>query len=64
MEENIMGTLPVGKLLRKMSVPVILSMLVSSLYSVNRKIIKQMPDRANKKEVRLGHNIQTIETIA
>ncbi len=34
MEENIMGTLPIGQLLRKMSVPVILSMLVSALYSV------------------------------
>ncbi len=34
MEQNIMGTLPIGKLLRKMSVPVILSMLVSALYSV------------------------------
>lgn len=29
-----MGTLPIGKLLTKMSVPVILSMLVSSLYNV------------------------------
>lgn len=29
-----MGTLPVGKLLMKMSVPVILSMLVSTLYSI------------------------------
>ena len=27
-KENIMGTLPVGRLLMKMSVPVILSMLV------------------------------------
>ncbi len=34
MEENMMGTLPIGKLLMKMSVPVILSMLVSSLYNV------------------------------
>lgn len=34
MEENIMGILPIGQLLRKMSVPVILSMLVSALYSV------------------------------
>lgn len=34
MEQNIMGTMPIGKLLTKMSVPVILSMLVSSLYSV------------------------------
>ncbi len=34
MEQNIMGTLPIGKLLMKMSVPVILSMLVSTLYGV------------------------------
>ena len=33
-EENIMGTMPVGNLLMKMSVPVILSMLVSTLYNV------------------------------
>ncbi len=32
--ENIMGTLPVGRLLMKMSVPVILSMMVSTLYSM------------------------------
>lgn len=33
-KENIMGTLPIGRLLMKMSVPVILSMLVSTLYGV------------------------------
>ncbi len=33
-KENIMGTLPVKQLLVKMSVPVILSMLVSTLYNV------------------------------
>lgn len=33
-QENIMGTLPIGKLLMRMSVPVILSMLVSTLYGV------------------------------
>ncbi len=33
-KENIMGTLPVRQLLVKMSVPVILSMLVSTLYNV------------------------------
>ena len=32
--ENIMGTLPIKQLLVKMSVPVILSMLVSTLYNV------------------------------
>jgi putative MATE family efflux protein len=32
--ENIIGTLPMGMLIRKMSGPVILSMLVSSLYSI------------------------------
>lgn len=35
-KENIMGTLPIGKLLMKMSVPVILSMLVSTLYDVKK----------------------------
>ena len=33
-KENTMGTLPVRQLLVKMSVPVILSMLVSTLYNV------------------------------
>lgn len=33
-EENIMGTLPVGRLLIKMSVPLILSMLSFSLYNI------------------------------
>ena len=33
-KENIMGTLPIKELLVKMSVPVILSMLVSTLYNV------------------------------
>jgi putative MATE family efflux protein len=33
-QENIMGTLPIKQLLVKMSVPVILSMLVSTLYNV------------------------------
>ncbi len=32
--ENIMGTMPIGKLLMKMSVPMILSMMVSSLYNI------------------------------
>ncbi len=34
MNENIMGSLPIKKLLMKMSMPVILSMLVSTLYNV------------------------------
>lgn len=34
MEANEMGTLPVGKLLRKMSMPLIISMFVQVLYSL------------------------------
>ncbi len=54
MEENIMGTLPIGKLLRKMSVPVILSMLVSSLYSVVDSIFVS----------RMGQNALTAMSLA
>lgn len=32
--ENIMGTLPIGGLLRKMAIPLILSLLVQALYSI------------------------------
>ncbi|WP_373757486.1 MATE family efflux transporter, partial [Jeotgalibaca porci] len=32
--ENKMGTMPVGKLLIKMSVPVMISMLVQALYNI------------------------------
>lgn len=52
--ENIMGTLPVGKLLMKMSVPVILSMLVSSLYSIIDSIFVS----------RLGENALTAMSLA
>lgn len=34
LEENKLGTMPVGKLLASMSVPIIISMLVSALYNV------------------------------
>ena len=47
MTENIMGTLPVGRLLMKMSVPVILSMMVSTLYSIIDSIfVSRMGDNA------------------
>lgn len=34
LQENEMGTLPVGKLLRKMSLPLIFSMFVQVLYGL------------------------------
>ena len=34
MSENKMGTMPVGKLLFSMSLPIIISMLVQALYNV------------------------------
>jgi putative MATE family efflux protein len=52
--ENIMGTLPVGRLLMKMSVPVILSMMVSSLYSIIDSIFVS----------RLGENALTAMSLA
>lgn len=52
--ENIMGTLPVGRLLMKMSVPVILSMLVSSLYNIIDSIFVS----------RLGENALTAMSLA
>ena len=33
-EENIFGSLPMGKLITKMSVPVIVTMLFQALYNV------------------------------
>ena len=33
-KENIMGTMPVGNLLIKMSIPMVISMLVQSVYNV------------------------------
>lgn len=53
-KENIMGTLPIGKLLMKMSVPVILSMLVSTLYGVIDSIFVS----------RLGDNALTAMSLA
>lgn len=52
--ENIMGTLPVGKLLMTMSVPMILSMMVSSLYSIIDSIFIS----------RLGENALTAMSLA
>lgn len=46
-QENEMGTLPVGKLLRKMSVPLIISMLVQVLYGmVDSMYVAQLGDAA------------------
>lgn len=53
-KENIMGTLPIGKLLMKMSVPVILSMLVSTLHGVIDSIFVS----------RLGNNALTAMSLA
>ncbi|HAM68853.1 MAG TPA: hypothetical protein DCP68_04485 [Ruminococcus sp.] len=53
-KENIMGTLPIGRLLMKMSVPVILSMLVSTLYGVIDSIFVS----------RLGDNALTAMSLA
>ncbi len=53
-EENIMGTMPIGNLLMKMSVPVILSMLVSTLYNVVDSIFVS----------RLGENALTAMSLA
>lgn len=47
MEANEMGTLPVGKLLRKMSMPLIISMFVQVLYSlVDSLYVAQLGDNA------------------
>ena len=45
MEANIMGSLPVGRLLRKMSMPLIFSMLVQVLYGlVDSLYVAQLGD--------------------
>ncbi len=43
---------------------VVVGMAVLFMIQVNRKTIRQMPDRTTPKEVRKNHTIQTIETIA
>lgn len=53
-QENVMGTLPIKSLLMKMSVPVILSMLASTLYSVVDSIFIS----------RLGENALTAMSLA
>ena len=47
MEANIMGSLPIGRLLRKMSMPLIFSMLVQVLYGlVDSLYVAQLGDNA------------------
>ncbi len=47
MEANIMGSLPIGRLLRKMSMPLIISMLVQVLYGlVDSLYVAQLGDNA------------------
>ena len=47
MRTNEMGTLPVGRLLRKMSMPLIISMFVQVLYSlVDSLYVAQLGDNA------------------
>ena len=46
-QENEMGTLPIGKLLRKMSLPLIISMLVQVLYGlVDSMYVARLGDSA------------------
>lgn len=52
--ENIMGTLPVGRLLMKLSVPVVLSMMVSTLYNIIDSVFVS----------RLGDNALTAMSLA
>ena len=47
MEANIMGSLPIGRLLRKMSMPLIFSMLLQVLYGlVDSLYVAQLGDNA------------------
>ena len=46
-QKNEMGTLPIGKLLRKMSLPLIISMLVQVLYGlVDSMYVARLGDSA------------------
>ena len=42
--ENKMGTMPVGKLVFNMSLPMMVSMLVQALYNLRSKIIRKCTD--------------------
>jgi len=58
--ENKMGTMPVGRLLVSMSVPMMISMIVQALYNVVDSIFVSMIDEAALTAVSLAFPIQSL----
>ncbi|MDO5047060.1 MAG: MATE family efflux transporter [Anaerococcus sp.] len=59
-EENIMGTMPIGPLLLKMSLPMIISMLVQSIYNVVDSIFVSRLSEEALTAVSLAFPVQNI----
>ena len=58
--ENIMGTMPVGALLAKLSVPMMISMLVQALYNVVDSIFVSQVSEAALTSVSLAFALQNM----
>lgn len=60
MQENKMGTMPVGKLLLQMSVPAMISMLIQSLYNIVDSIFVSRVSEAALTAVSLSYPLQLL----
>jgi len=64
-EENILGTEKIGKLIKKFSIPCIISLLVNSLYNIVDQIFIRARSRlfgkwSNKRSFSLSHDMFSI----
>lgn len=64
-EENILGTEKIGKLIKKFSIPCIISLLVNSLYNIVDQIFIRTRSRlfrkwSNKRSISLDHDMFSI----
>ncbi len=64
-EENILGTEKIGKLIKKFSIPCIISLLVNSLYNIVDQIFIRSRSRvfrkwSNKRSIPISHDLPSI----
>ena len=59
-KENIMGTMPVGRLLMKLSVPMMVSMLIQAMYNVVDSIFVSRVSEAALTSVSLAFSLQNL----
>ena len=64
-EENILGTEKIGKLIKKFSIPCIISLLVNSLYNIVDQIFIGSRSRvfrkwSNKRSITISHDFPSI----